>query len=140
MVWPRVAGLEGVHCTTLTGPKGGQIRGTNQDTLTTILTEFHPNVLVGVILPELVILCTVAHHGEDDVLKDHIKLALDQLPGVRMVHSEGDEGEREGRKVRGRREGEREGRKGRRGRGRRERGEEGEEKRKVEDRGRGSKI
>ena len=51
------------------------------------LTKLHADVLVGVVLPELVILITVAHHGEDDLLEDGQEVRLDQLPRGSMVHS-----------------------------------------------------
>ena len=51
-----------------------------------MLTKFHSDVLVGVIMPEAVVLLAVAHHGENDVLKDHLEVRLDQIPGGGVVH------------------------------------------------------
>ena len=96
------------------------------------LTEFHPDVLVGVRVPKGVVLITVAHQRKDDVREESVEVRLDQLPRVGMVHSEEEE-RREG--VRGNGEG--------RGRERREEkrregggDKEGERERRGRERGR----
>ena len=92
--------------------------------INSFLTEFHPDVLIGVRVPKGVVLVTVAHQRKDDVSEKSVEMRLDQLPRISMVHSE-EEGRREG--VRGKREG--------RGRERREE-KEGEIKREKKRRGR----
>lgn len=43
-------------------------------------TKLHPDVLVGVVLPQLLVLFAVAHHGEHNVREDGEEVRLQQLP------------------------------------------------------------
>ena len=51
------------------------------------LTEFHPDVLVGVRVPQFIVLLAVTHQRVDDVREDHVEVGLEKLPRVRVIHA-----------------------------------------------------
>ena len=52
------------------------------------LTEFHPDVFVGVRVPQGVVVIAVTHERKDNVRKDGLEVRFKQLPRISMVHSE----------------------------------------------------
>ena len=48
-----------------------------RNSLNSFLTKFHPDVLVGVRVPEGVVLVAVAHQREDNVREDGVEMRLD---------------------------------------------------------------
>ena len=52
------------------------------------LTKFHPDVLIGVRVPEGIVLVAMTHQREYDVRENGVEMRFDQLPGVGVVHSE----------------------------------------------------
>ena len=50
-------------------------------------TKLESNVLIGVAMPQLVILVAITHHGEHQVLENSLEVRANQFPGCSMVHT-----------------------------------------------------